>query len=311
MNEDRDASSALNAASETYWDVWKDEIEANGWEDLLLSKRTLAGETITILDISPTGDITEWKIHLSRYREIIQDWIRGNQFYGDRIRNHQLYREWIRYHQPIQDWIRSSRQRLQSHGSEDTTRLILFQEADHQPVMELIGLHYRVEPEFFGDVAYSYAARHEPIWFEYSGQLSRFMAGTSPRHLKFYQGWTGKILVNQESLPLGPRNTGKYSHSRILLYKNNSSWCIVLLSVVNRSVSSSAAILLHQIKSIDFRYPRLVEVRAADPLEEKDVDLIKVFISVLLSYDSLFRVLGHENPLIFLLPVLQIHASIL
>ena len=183
---DKNESTAHSASEDftkgTYWDHWGTEIQANGWKGLLQYTPRQSNLPISILDISSVGDITEWQIDLP---------VKG-----------QSTEMWIHFHRP----------KLRSRGLEDKTRLILFDEAGHVPVRELIGLHYNIEPAFFRDIAHSVTigipslSGGQSSSYSYDHQLPEFMMGSSPRHLNFCQGWTGKI---QKSFLPGPKTVGK------------------------------------------------------------------------------------------------------
>ena len=69
--------------------------------------------------------------------------------------------------------------------------------------------------------------------------------------------------------------------------------------------------MLHQTKSIGYLSPELEQLHKTGRNPGILIDFSQVFISAIRNFDCSIRVLGNEDPLVFLLPVLRIHTSIL
>lgn len=176
---------------QTYLDIWAPEIKAKGWGEKL-SERPYTSRPISILDVTPSGSITDWEIKKpSRGRHKLNG----------------------------KEWACSVRKMLRARNQNTVTRLIVFEESARFEAQETVGVHYGIEPDFFRDIAHSEAVAVNPgAWnLMYDQRLPGFMTGFPSRHLDFGYGWTSLIIRRAQDGTPEPRNIGGLMPSILLI----------------------------------------------------------------------------------------------
>lgn len=84
----------------------------------------------------------------------------------------------------------------------------MFNESTHTLMRELLGVTYDIEPQFFRDVAYSYASRGDPGYtLPHDYRLLNIPRSSGPQHLNFGFGWNAKVISSPKG-SVGPEKIG-------------------------------------------------------------------------------------------------------
>ncbi|OTB07313.1 hypothetical protein M426DRAFT_248903 [Hypoxylon sp. CI-4A] len=176
--------------------------------------------------------------------------------------------KWVTIHS---ENLVSQQKELDMTGRSVMTRIILFSQPNRWWTQELFGALYDIDLAFFHDVYQS-----DTGWaFNYTGGLHR----SSSPHLCFGYGWVGKIIHCDETERTGPRN-------------------VVIIS--------STACEPRLFPTVTFRV-LLVELNL-DRHTSGSRLFAEAYLAYVLKRNSSFLAEAHNNPLLFLLPILDVHA---